>query len=257
MVVRLLLLPGISQNSSIFRKKLEPVLQCFGTDVHYEILDPPHKYTPEAAKQLGPWFDSSANFDAPELHPRYWWRPTEDKPPLYRDAEASVIYLRDFLARRDQPFDGVLGFSQGGALGALLISMLEQPELSPEFLVDGKPPHPPLRFGIVIAGFTMRDPKYLKAFVPPPLKTPLLFVVGKRDRGYARDLDLLPKFQHCRLERHEGGHLVPTRGDWPRFFSDYIRAYDQSSVISPSEVPSPLFTPAFSLDITIHDRSKL
>lgn len=49
-------------------------------------------------------FDSTANFDSPELIPRAWWRANQDLT-IYSGVEGSVKYIRGFLAHQTVPFD--------------------------------------------------------------------------------------------------------------------------------------------------------
>jgi len=43
-------------------------------------------------------------------------------------------------------WDGIshIALSQGAAFAAIVTALLEKPETYPPFLIDGKPPHPPM-----------------------------------------------------------------------------------------------------------------
>ena len=68
------------------------------------------------------------------------------------------------------PFVGILGFSQGAAVAAIIASMLERKQtLFPPI------EHPPVHFFVSVSGFRMRFEKYNQFY---PISTPSLHVVG-------------------------------------------------------------------------------
>ena len=71
------------------------------------------------------------------------------------------------------PFDGIIGFSQGAALSAIIASMLEtnrSQNLFPKF------DHPPVKFFVSISGFRMRFKQYDQFY---PISTPSLHLIGE------------------------------------------------------------------------------
>jgi hypothetical protein len=55
-----------------------------------------------------------------------WWRRKGDNEPFaYEGLEEGLARVAEVL-RRDGPFDGVVGFSQGGALAGMVASLLEE-----------------------------------------------------------------------------------------------------------------------------------
>jgi len=242
MVVRILCLPGFTQNKAVFHKKFAAIEKYCGTSVEFVIIEPPLELkstdiagTENAASS----FDSTANFDSPELIPRAWWRANQDLT-IYSGVEGSVKYIRGFLAHQTVPFDGVLGFSQGAAMAALTSVLLERPYQN-SFLIDDKPPHPPLRFAVYVSGFKPRDPKIVHLFDGEKLKTPSLHVLGHNDVivGTARSQTLIDVCESPRVEWHAGGHFIPARSSWRQFFKNYFLSWDLSSPISPNNVISP------------------
>lgn len=74
----------------------------------------------------------------------------------------TLHYLRKVLIEQG-PFDGVLGFSQGGALGGYLTALLERPTLDPIFSAPATSseenwPHPPFKFAILVSGLVPAAP---------------------------------------------------------------------------------------------------
>jgi len=230
MVVRILLLPGLAQNEAVFRKKFATIQRQCGNAVEFEVLEPPHVLKAPNQPGLDP-SSSGSTFDDPELLPRAWWFANEEQTGLYRGHMESIIYLRNFLAKQTIPFDGILGFSQGASMASLIIALLERPYLHPEFLVDGKLPHQPLRFAVLVSAFKPMDPSLAAPYEHGKLKTPSLHVIGRNDvvLGVKRSIMLLENFENPRAEWHDGGHFVPSKSNWRHFFQAYFTSFDEDS----------------------------
>ena len=75
-------------------------------------------------------------------------------------------------------------------------------------------------------------------------KTPVLHVLGINDQivSFERTQALIATCKVARVEKHEGGHFVPSKATWRQFFAKYIAAHDYDSVDVLS--PNPLLTNA-------------
>jgi len=75
-------------------------------------------------------------------------------------------------------------------------------------------------------------------------KTPVLHVLGINDQivSSERTQTLIATCKISRVEKHEGGHFVPSKATWRQFFANYIATGDYNSVDVPS--PNPLLTNA-------------
>ena len=71
------------------------------------------------------------------------------------------------------PFVGIIGFSQGAAVAAVIASLLERERN--RNLFDTILTNPPLRFFISFSGFRMRFEQYDPLY---PIATPSLHVIG-------------------------------------------------------------------------------
>ena len=176
-------------------------------------------------------------------NPRGWWNAAEaaERPATskaYVGLEDSLALARQTLQEHG-PFDGLLGFSQGATLGALLC-------LAPS-------PLPPLRFAVLVSGFMPRDPA-LEPLVgtaegPPPLRVPLpsLHVMGENDQlvAAASSQRLSDCFAGATLHRHEGGHLVPSSADFRALLKDFVTR--QGAAAPGAAAPSAAATAAVSL----------
>ena len=67
---------------------------------------------------------------------------------------------------------GIIGFSQGAAVAAIIASMLERESRQKLF---PKIEHPPFKFFVSFSGFRMRFEKYDQFY---PVHTPSLHVIG-------------------------------------------------------------------------------
>ncbi|RDB25393.1 hypothetical protein Hypma_007453 [Hypsizygus marmoreus] len=199
--------------------------ECAKDNIELVFVDAPHILQP--VDLVG---TSSASFGAPEaanaeadpaLTPRAWWKVNRDKTMAY-GLQESIESIRDVLQTRK--FDGVFGFSQGAAFAAIISALLEKPDVVPSFLVDGEPPHAPFEFCVAVSGFRLRD-----AFVNPlfddSYSTPTLHVIGKTDIIVVeeRSRQLVDASRNKRIEEHDGGHFVPSKGNWRKFLRDYMK----------------------------------
>ena len=145
-------------------------------------------------------------------NPRGWWNAAEvaERPAVsktYVGLEESLALARQTLQEHG-PFDGLLGFSQGATLGALLC------------LAPSSPPLPPLRFAVLVSGFMPRDP----ALEPLRVPLPSLHVMGEHDQlvAAASSRRLSDCFAGATIHSHEGGHLVPSSADFRALLKDFV-----------------------------------
>eukprot|EP00850_Spirogloea_muscicola_P000333 SM000001S04735 [mRNA] locus=s1:1967901:1969925:+ [translate_table: standard] len=116
--------------------------------------------------------DLEKHFDPPYFE---WWSASQDGK-VYVGADTSITYVRDNLTLHG-PFDGLLGFSQGGMLASYLLALLQEGE------VDMTTPP---RFCILIgAGLPRADA--LAAAFRRPITVPSLHLIGEQEtRTFSR-----------------------------------------------------------------------
>ncbi|KAI5835415.1 hypothetical protein K523DRAFT_228254 [Schizophyllum commune Tattone D] len=238
-----LALHGYCQSGAIFSKRIGALRkQC--KDVEFVFVDAPLILEPADIAGSFPQNTATkvdaalASVGAAEVAtdasmiPRGWWKkdPTSDRAVGIED---SIAVIKEVL--RGRRFDGVLGFSQGAAFASLISALLERPETYPPFLVDGKPPHPPFEFCINVAGFKVRDPLFAQTY-GAGYSTPTLHVIGRNDVVVIpeRSQTLVDVSLNGRLELHDGGHFVPSKGPWRKFLESYMRLGPSAEVPSPS-----------------------
>lgn len=268
---RILLLHGYAQNATIFYKKMAAIRkQCGKTCefVHAEaplVLRPAD--LPQNLAQLGAAeahaLDSSneASIDHPETHPeliaRGWWL-RGDEETMIKCAKSLLDIVNLQMEENGVPFDGVFGFSQGACAAALLAAMLEHPEAVSDLLKPSGSDvesaqegplirHPPLRFCVLVAGFRPRSDRidaFFDGVARPGIQTPSLHVLGVNDLivGLERSMTLVDVCTNARVEKHEGGHFIPSKASWRQFFARYMTQVDDYLDTSVVPSPNPLMT---------------
>lgn len=225
---KILLLHGYSQNANIFSKRMAAVRKSMAKDnVEFVFVDAPIVLQPAdipsnwgvPLEALGAPEAAAADED-PSLTPRGWWRANPDRS-IMTGIEESIALLRDMLSR--DRYEGVFGFSQGAAMAAIISALLEKPDLHPPFLIDGKPPHPPLTYCVAVSGFRPSSP-LCDALFTPSYNTPTLHILGKGDVIVVeeRSQGLIDVSANKRVLVHDGGHFVPLKASWRSFFKEYF-----------------------------------
>lgn len=99
------------------------------------------------------------------------------------------------------PFDGILGFSQGAALAALVCALGQA----------GDPRFPLPRFIILVSGFCPRGLGLKEDILQGPLSVPSLHVFGDTDRVIPsqESMQLCSRFAGAIALTHSGGHFIP------------------------------------------------
>ncbi|CAE6346996.1 unnamed protein product [Rhizoctonia solani] len=220
-MIRILALHGYAQSAEIFRKKMGVLRKACGKNVEFVFLDAPILLQPvdmpQSAASVEALDTVKAPPEEPELQPRAWWRANSDKTDYYHVPE-TIEYLKNYL--KDQKFN------------------LEQPEEYPAILADGKAPHPPFEFCVLVSGFKPVDSN-LGPLFSTPITTPNLHVLGRNDTIVIpeRGRTLVDVSKDPRVEEHEGGHFVPSKANWRNFFRDYFLSFDP--ILGGKPVPSP------------------
>ena len=124
--VRLLALHSFRTSAAIFKAQMrragwllpegEPPSRSPGENaVEVVFLDAPFEASGALPPRIAEFFP-----DGPYLE---WWNASDDGK-VYEGLGDTLTYVNDFVAR-EGPFQGVIGFSQGGTLAALLCAMQE------------------------------------------------------------------------------------------------------------------------------------
>ncbi|KAG9960144.1 dihydrofolate reductase, partial [Aureobasidium melanogenum] len=185
-----------------------------------------------------PGYDvDGAKGDNEEPEAYAWWRRKGDGEPFrYEGLEQGFERIASVI-KEQGPFDGAIGFSQGGAAAGMLASLLEagRREAFEKQQPNGGIRYPesfesdtgyvtdviqePLKFAVSYSGFGAPNELY-SAFYEPKIKTPMLHFIGSVDTVVeeSRSLRLVDACVTgrgveggvARLVYHPGGHFLPS-----------------------------------------------
>lgn len=180
----------------------------------------------------------------PGTDPNYGWFykvPDDDEFPGLDDG----LKRLGNIMRSQGPFDGVIGYSQGGFLTGLITSLLEPGRKDVFDRVareGGGIPYPaafeavqPIKFSVSYCGFAGLSPRY-KAFYLPKISSPLLHVNGRLDEivydKRSRTLiDATTGREEEKVLIHPGGHTVPTT----KLYTDAVIMFIKSTLLAPKD----------------------
>ena len=191
-VPKILCLHGYRQTSTTFYEKLGAFRKMVGKKCNLTLVNAPHVVTSldrdstvptqdEAEEQRGWWFSQ----------PHGYFK-SDDISDCDKGFDESLELIKKTI-EEEGPFQGIMGFSQGAALTAMLCMM-------PEFKFD---------FAMVFAPFKSVCSKHDKLY--RNVDIPTLYVIGDGDQVVlpARQDILSEYFSNATIVRHEGGHFVP------------------------------------------------
>lgn len=128
----------------------------------------------------------------------------------------SLSHLKSIVSK-DGPFNGILGFSQGAAMAALVCAQKERLDLELGF-----------RFVIMCSGFPINLAGYEKGSI----KCPSLHVFGNEEGGDRQissgcSRELASYFEEgCRMIiEHDSGHIIPTRPPHIDDVKEFLRRF--------------------------------
>lgn len=229
--LRVLCLHGYGQDGDAFRAKSGSCRKDSKKLVDFEFVTSPHHIVPGAGPGAGhPDHKAEEGADPG----RYWWDFNSEASQM-NGFEESVSFLAQIFEERG-PFDGVLGFSQGAGMLAILMAKLQRREL---------PTAITFRFGCMVSGFLPRDSTYRAILEAQPLTIPSLHVYGetdniiKPDRSQALASAWTPTA--ATVLTHAGGHLMPSvasvRKGLKQFFGHFQGATGGSAALQPQNKP--------------------
>jgi len=186
-----------------------------------------------------PGFDG-ANVQQPEGSSEAygWWRRKGDAEPFtYEGIERGLQTVAETMSS-EGPFDGVIGFSQGGAAAGMVAALLEegrraafeaaQPKggirFPDSFTRDSgfieESVQGPLKFAVSYSGFAASTNPLYQGFYEPAISTPMMHFLGSLDTVVSEERSLR-LVEACkdgkgkeggvqRVVYHPGGHFLPS-----------------------------------------------
>lgn len=144
-----------------------------------------------------------------------WYRATDDKPPVYIGLEQTLADLHE-LSISHGGFDGVLGWSQGATVAAIMAAV----QCNQHGYDFG------LKWAIVCGGFRPGDTE-IKRWFENKIDLPSLHVVGKKESGFMlkRGAELSANFIASDWLETPVGHVMPIKHpEYMMKIKDWIEA---------------------------------
>ncbi|KAI1486842.1 serine hydrolase FSH [Biscogniauxia mediterranea] len=255
--IKILMLHGYTQSGPLFSSKTKALAKLLTKalgpaplNLHPTLIYPtaPHRLRlSDIPGYVGPSSSSGAGDDGnddEEASDNWGWFRKDEATGAYRGFEAGIHAIADAVRGSGGPVDGVIGFSQGGAMAALVAAALEHPYRSPPSSSPTSPPSSSspsspspssastdytwvsalrdanngraLRFCVVYSGFYAPQDGFRWLYEDPPLATPSLHFLGGLDTvvDEARSRGLVERCRDPVVLVHPGGHYVPVAKDW-------------------------------------------
>ena len=177
--------------------------------------------------------DSASSDDAIDA---WAWFRRDEATQEYRSIGEGMLALAAAI-REAGGVDGVVGFSQGGAMASLLAAALEKPERTP----DGDRPWleeirsanggNPLKFAVIYSGFFSRDESLASWLYEPKVQTPTLHFLGSLDTVVEeeRSQGLVDRCEDPVVVIHPGGHYVPVAKEWVMPLAGFVKKYGEGA----------------------------
>ncbi|SPO00220.1 related to dihydrofolate reductase [Cephalotrichum gorgonifer] len=161
-----------------------------------------------------------------------WFRRDHPAAPTLRGLDLGMSAVASAIAEAGG-VHGIVGFSQGGALAALVTAALEKPhrEVPAE--------HAPwvealraanggeaLRFAIIYSGFWMGVDDIAWCY-EPKIETPTLHYIGGLDTVVSEERSnaLVERCEAPLVAAHPGGHYVPISKEWVMPIAGFMRRF--------------------------------
>ena len=177
----------------------------------FELLLPDFEFVIPNAPNVAPEEEVKAmweRFNAPLPEGRIgvgknwcWYRATDDKPPSYLQVEDS-FHMLEALFQQHGPVEGVLGWSQGTVMAAILAALQEK-------LGDKRFQ---FKWGVFCGGFRPGDPRFKQHF-DEVLSLPSLHVIGERESAFMLEQGqkLADSFVDSEILKTPVGHIMPIK----------------------------------------------
>ncbi|HED39011.1 MAG TPA: hypothetical protein ENJ13_01110 [Chromatiales bacterium] len=212
---KIICLHGYAMNRVWLQSWLDQLQQRLGNDYQLHYPQGPVECPAEAVRAMG------VRLSMPLPEERIgagrnwcWYRADEARPPTYHQIERSLDYLADYFAQHG-PIDGVIGWSQGAVMSAIL-SALRENRSTHRF---------DFNWAILCGGFLPGDARYRPMF-DPPLKLPTLHISGIKESDFMREqaTNLIAAFSNPARLNTPCGHIMPVKHpEYMDSIADWIR----------------------------------
>lgn len=214
-MTRILFLHGYTQSGNTLRHKTGALSKALAkyADITYPTgpiqLEMPDASEPEERERLAKLGNEEGEGSFA------WWR-ADHEIQEFVGLDSTLKSMKEVL-EKEGPFDGVMGFSQGGGFAAILASLLERPNK----LLETS--HPAFKFAVIFSGFRSYFPQH-NLMYEPKISTPMLHVIGKVDPivTMERSQELVEVSANPELLIHPGSHFVPSAAPYKARIVDFV-----------------------------------
>ncbi|KAI1097520.1 serine hydrolase-domain-containing protein [Jackrogersella minutella] len=238
--LKILMLHGYTQSGPVFSSKTKALskllikaLSPAPFNLHPVLLFPtaPLRLRPSDVPGYVPSEEGGADDDDDDASDSWAWFRKDEATGAYRGFEEGMQSIAAAVAEAGG-VDGVCGFSQGGAVAALVAAALEHPRRDPP-AADNNSWVAALRaanrdraldFCVVYSGF-YAPPQSLQWLYEPHISTPTLHFLGSLDTVVeeSRSQGLVDRCRDPSVVVHPGGHYVPVAKDWVMALVGWLR----------------------------------
>eukprot|EP00262_Sarcandra_glabra_P017623 TRINITY_DN6082_c0_g1_i1.p1 TRINITY_DN6082_c0_g1~~TRINITY_DN6082_c0_g1_i1.p1 ORF type:complete len:283 (+),score=55.66 TRINITY_DN6082_c0_g1_i1:79-927(+) len=190
--MKLLCLHGFRTSGSFLQKQISKWDPSIFADFHLVF--------PDGIFPAGGKSDIEGIFPPPYFE---WFQYNEDFT-AYTNLDECISYLCDYIIDKG-PFDGLLGFSQGATLSALLLGYQTQGKVLKN--------HTPMKLFVSVSGAKFRDPSISEIAYKDPIKVRSVHFIGAKDWLKLPSEELATAFDNPLILRHPQGHTVPRLDD--------------------------------------------
>ncbi|KAK9448144.1 serine hydrolase FSH [Limtongia smithiae] len=213
---KILFLHGFTQSGTLFYKKTSALRKVLSKNGGHTALYPTAPIKLSVPDSADPEERATLQGQGIDDDSYAWWTKDDDRLE-YEGIDKTWEFLTEYI-RTEGPFVGVIGFSQGAALAAMLCTQITT--LVPE--------HGPLKFAVLYSGFRSPLPQHADMYTPPISTTPTLHVLGSVDTVVSEERSIA-LWNACdsaarTMYRHPGGHFVPSSKEALNFAVGWIVA---------------------------------
>ncbi|XP_006007486.1 esterase OVCA2 isoform X2 [Latimeria chalumnae] len=225
-LLRLLCIHGYRQNETTFRERTGSLRKILKKHAELVYITAPLQVTPPPGALPGDTDPGGAvhvgDPNGQMADPRGWWFSDPERESFNaleqtkscKGLEESLETVAKALADQG-PFNGILGFSQGSALVAIICALKQQGDLRFQF-----------DFAILIAGFKSQSSSH-ESYYRDPITIPTLHIFGETDRVIPGEMsrDLTSCFTDPLVLTHQGGHFVPTSAPQKKVYCEFLGTF--------------------------------
>jgi Ran GTPase-activating protein (RanGAP) involved in mRNA processing and transport/predicted esterase len=230
---RVLVLHGNKQVAKTFQKKTQNVFQkMIGLNMSLIYTQSPKKY-----------ISTNKNDNR-----RCWWNATDDiDNMIYEGVEESISFIDSLASTINYgPIDGIIGFSQGGTLAAIIAYLISNNSDKTKIISKN------LKFVIIISGFYPRDIRYK---FTKRINIPSFHIWGEKDVLILPERSkMLGDFFISRMEYiHENDHYIKAISAWPtQQVFDWILDIEKQTIVNITHDPIDNILNEFNKELGIY-----